>query len=173
FPYPTLFRSGAAPHHDGVALRGHGVDEVATGTVDRVPLQGHALAGTARAVELEPGQEVVALVERELQRSRQAAALEPVAADQRGLVGHAASRARIGPQHVLRADVGALGRHLARRHRAPALHRLAVAHGHRVLHRLAAAGLLAAAPEIAHAVAGAVGQAQAAAAVVAAGGCVL
>src|SRR5690606_32135732 len=80
---------------------------------------------------------------------------------------------RIGPEYVLRTDVGALFRHGARRHRAPALHRLAVADGHRVFHRLAAADLLAAPPEVADPVAAAIGEAQAAAGVVTAAGLAL
>src|SRR5690606_36214177 len=150
---------------DGVAVGGPGVDDAAARTLDRRPFQAHAFAGAAGAVEFELRQEVVGLAERELHRVRQAVAVELVAADQRGLVGDRAARARVGPQHVLRTDIGALFRHLARCHRAPALHRLAVAYGHRIFDRLAAAGLLAAAPEVADPVAAAIGQAEGCAAV--------
>src|SRR3546814_18718572 len=180
FPYTTLFRAlrplrdqrfgqevdqlragvavlRAAPHHDGVAVRRGGVDEVGARAVDAIPAQQRALVG-GFAVEFELGQEVVVAAEIELHRIGQAVTGDVVLADQRRLRGDRFAVRLVGPQCVLRAGVDAVLRDVARGHGAAAVDRLAVAHAHRALGRLAGAHLLAAAAAVAERVRAPVGE---------------
>src|SRR5690606_1046426 len=80
-----------------------------------------------------------------------------VATHQRGPRRDVVAAALVRPQHVAAFGIDVI-RGEARLHRAPRLHRLAVAHGHRILDRLALAGVRAAAPVVADAVGTAVGE---------------